>query len=757
MIKDKWVGRICAIVLALALIFTTILTYFPNVFPLQAAGISFDYETDIFDKSKIVTIDIQMDEDSWQDMLDHASAEEYYACDIVVNGMTYKNVGIRPKGNTSLSQIVSDDTTDRYSFKLEFDHYVDNQTLLGLDKLCLNNIMSDATYMKEFFAYDILTYMGVPSSLYAFASITVNGEPWGLYLALEAVEESYAERNFGGSYGELYKPETMGMGGGGGNAGMDNANMQEFISRFSEEELEQMKQQFENGGGMPQGMPENAAETEDATNGASQNTKDPSQNTSDQSQTDSVSQDENPQQTMPEEMNAGRGNGGMKGGMGQGGMSSGSQGGADLAYTDDEISSYSTVYESAVFDATESDFKRVITALKNISEGNLEGYVDVDEMLRYITANTFLLNDDSYFGTMLHNYYLYEKNGVLSMLPWDYNLAFGGFQGSNATDLINRAIDDVVSSQTSLEARPMIGKILEDEENFAQYYAYLDELISGYFESGLFEQTLDSTYELIASYVKEDATAFYTYDEFETAVDTFREFCNLRAESIRGQLDGTIPSSSKEQAADSGSLIDASGITISDMGSQGGENGGGKGEMNRGQGMGQMTFPGKAGTMTDDSAGDGTAIAGDESTGQMRPPVDGTAIAGDESTGQMRSPVDGTAIAGDESTDQMRPPVDGTAIAGDESTGQMTPPGEGAVPTGDGSTAAQGVDGNKQAEHPNAGFGNGNMPGGMPGVADPAANTQDTIKAYKMIGISVLCLMAGVAFAALTKKRRFHA
>ena len=28
---------------------------------------------------------------------------------------------------------------------------------------------------------------------------------------------------------------------------------------------------------------------------------------------------------------------------------------------------------------------------------------------------------------MIHNYYLYEEDGQLSMIPWDYNLAFGGF------------------------------------------------------------------------------------------------------------------------------------------------------------------------------------------------------------------------------------------------------------------------------------------------------------------------------------------
>ena len=33
------------------------------------------------------------------------------------------------------------------------------------------------------------------------------------------------------------------------------------------------------------------------------------------------------------------------------------------------------------------------------------------------------------------------------MLPWDYNLAFGGFHGNNATSSVNDPIDDVLSDR----------------------------------------------------------------------------------------------------------------------------------------------------------------------------------------------------------------------------------------------------------------------------------------------------------------------
>ena len=71
---------------------------------------------------------------------------------------------------------------------------------------------------------------------------------------------------------------------------------------------------------------------------------------------------------------------------------------------------------------------------------------------------------------------------------------------------------------------------------------------------------------LIAPYVAKDPTRFYTYEEFETGVETLRTFCRLRSESIAGQLAGTIPATEEGQAADVSALVDASSITLSDMG-----------------------------------------------------------------------------------------------------------------------------------------------------------------------------------------------
>ena len=63
--------------------------------------------------------------------------------------------------------------------------------------------------MKEAIVYDMYQYLGADASLYNYAEISVNGVYWGVYLALEAVEESFLLRNYGTEGGELYKPENM--------------------------------------------------------------------------------------------------------------------------------------------------------------------------------------------------------------------------------------------------------------------------------------------------------------------------------------------------------------------------------------------------------------------------------------------------------------------------------------------------------------------------------------------------------------------
>ena len=90
-------------------------------------------------------------------------------------------------------------------------------------------------------------------------------------------------------------------------------------------------------------------------------------------------------------------------------------------------------------------------------------------------------------------------------------------------------------------------------------------------------------------------------------MEALEDFCLLRAQSVQGQLEGTIPSTDDGQSADSSSLVDASSVDISAMGTM--ENGGGQRSWERGMGQSQEAVEGAGiSATTQDSAGQAPAI-----------------------------------------------------------------------------------------------------------------------------------------------------
>ena len=549
MAAHKKIDRICCAVLILSLILT-ILFMNGEALGLQASAATLGYETRLFDTTRVHTIDIVMDD--WDTFIEGCEDEEYEPCAVVIDGESYKNVAIRAKGNTSLSS-VRQLGSQRYSFKIEFDHYDSGKTYHGLDKLCLNNLIQDNTMMKDYLAYRLMGNFGVVSPLCSYVYITVNGEDWGLYLAVEGVEDAVLERNYGKEAGELYTPDSMSFGGGRGNGkGFD---MEEFD--FDADGFEPPEQgNFTPGDfpGSPPGdfqMPDNADGTPPEKPDAAADEE--ASAAVDETGTDAEASAQTGETRSRPEMPGG----GFGGGNGSDDVK--------LQYIDDDADSYPNIFDNAKTDVSGKDEKRLIESLRKLSAyEDLEDVLDMDAVLRYFVVHNFVVNGDSYTGSMIHNYYLYEQDGKLSMLPWDYNLAFGGFQGNDAESAVNDPIDDVLSD------RPMQAWIFSSEEYTALYHEYYEEFLQSADIDGL----IDEAYSLIAPYVEKDPTKFCTYDEFETGVQTLKNFCYLRAQSVTGQLDGSIPSTSEAQKESSESLVDASAITISDMGSMGNTMGG---------------------------------------------------------------------------------------------------------------------------------------------------------------------------------------
>lgn len=526
------------------------------------------YITEVFKQDELNSFEIEIDSADWEWLLENPLEDSFRSCTVTVGGKTFYNVAIKPKGNSSLSSVASTDS-DRFSFKLDFDEYVQGQTCFGLEAIALNNNMSDSTSMKEAISYDVYEFLGVATPQNAFAQVLVNGEAWGLYLAVEDIDETFMAREFGSREGNLYKPENMAMGAGEGNPmgiglpeGMD---MQEGMKLLEEMEIPE-GMELPKGLGLPEGMelPEGM----------------------DLADIKELAESGDVGKMLPK----------MRGDRS-----------TNLKYIDNQASSYATIREGTITKNTsDADFKNIIQMIASLNTGvDLEEHLDVDEVLKYLAVNTFLVNLDSYSGGMYHNYYLYEKDGKVQVLPWDLNMSFGGFMINDANEAINFPIDTPTTD--SMENAPLISKLLGNEKYLEKYHGYLQEILDNYVNNGLFEQEVEKNDQLISAAVKTDPTAFYTYNEYIAGVAELKLFMTERASSVDAQLAGTQPSTEYGTIESAVVMSKLGGMNIGGMtDQQGGGRQGGAGQ-------------GKVGEGTEEQGKVGNADQGNNRQGAVNP------------------------------------------------------------------------------------------------------------------------------------------
>ncbi|MEK8213166.1 CotH kinase family protein [Paenibacillus sp. FSL L8-0463] len=511
-------------------------------------------DSEVFPKDKVVDVKITLDPDDFQDMLDNASTEEYKTASVEYNGIKMDNVAVRTKGNLSLRSVVQMADSDRYSFKISFDEYV-NQNLFGITKINLNNNYSDASYMREFLTYELAESIGLPTPKYSFVNVYVNDELKGFYLAVEQIGDAYLERNFGNSYGALYKGVMTGQG-------------------------------------------------------------------------------------------------------------------SDLTWLGDDAS----LYTGLEMKSEKSNDDIVVDMLDELNNGtDYNKYIDIDDALGYIALNAVTGNMDSYLGGNKQNYYLYEDEGIFSILPWDYNMAFGGIGGSDVL------IDE--PTQGALAERPLVAKLLANEEYKTKYHEIIREMLDGYLQNDTFKARIQELDTMISSYVKADPSAFYTFEQYESGITSVETFMSTMASSVSKQLDGTLPSSGDGTGSGMGGGFGGAG-------GQAPPGANGAGAAAPGQGANGAAAPGQGaiGAAAPGQDANGAAAPGQGAIGAAAPGQDaiGAAASGQGAIGAAATGQDanGAAATGQD--------ANGAAARGQGANGAAAPGqgANGAAATGQGANGA---------------------------------------------------------------------
>ena len=536
-------------------------------FGIESVSGANGYEDRLFDTSYVHEIDIVMND---FDAMCGKADKTWYDCDAVIDGEKFSNISIRIKGNAGEVQSLG---SVKYSFRIGFDHRNSMESYHGLNKLDLNNSSGDCTFMKDFLVYEAMRGAGVPSPLSSYAFLTINGIDAGLYLAVESIDDAFLLRNFGKNYGNLYKPEceetayektllSVGrdpqvesgdvdiVGRSDENSGRD-VSFDDPMEHIDPSVLNSSDSASETSAGNRNGnvktQEDNGAEADNVIAPGDDGSETGSSGAPDEAV--EIQQDD-----------AGNSSAGIRDT-----IAIVKPNDIKLIYIDDDPDSYPNIFDNASQNVTGRDRSELIRALRTLSTGTDVGSaVDIDEVTAYFAVHNFVVSWNSYTGETAGNYYLYEKKGRLSMLPWDYSSAFGTYRSEDAARMVNYPIDTPLFRGLSGE-RPMFDWIMKDQRYVTAYHTAMRDLIDRYSGDNDISFRLKQIETMLTPYIERDQNKFASETAFHKGVNTLISFWELRSESVRGQLTGEIPSTFEGQAESPDLLVDASLIELIDM------------------------------------------------------------------------------------------------------------------------------------------------------------------------------------------------
>lgn len=173
-------------------------------------------QSDFYAIDSVREIRLYFFQSNWDEILDSlyvVGERERLAANVIVDGNSYLNVGVRYKGFSSYSE-------NRIKNPLNIDlDFIDNgQNHLGHKKLKLSNVIQDPSFVREALSYEVARkYM--PASRANFANVYINDTLIGLYTNVEAVDELFLENHFGTSDNAFFKgnPESLDLNGENSN------------------------------------------------------------------------------------------------------------------------------------------------------------------------------------------------------------------------------------------------------------------------------------------------------------------------------------------------------------------------------------------------------------------------------------------------------------------------------------------------------------------------------------------------------------
>ena len=104
----------------------------------------------IYNLDKITNVELSFKDENWQVLLEQLklNGKERLEADLVVNGVTYKSVGVRYKGNSSFFNTRSKGL-EKLPFNIKTDFKIKDQKIEGkYNRLKLSNVFADPSFIR---------------------------------------------------------------------------------------------------------------------------------------------------------------------------------------------------------------------------------------------------------------------------------------------------------------------------------------------------------------------------------------------------------------------------------------------------------------------------------------------------------------------------------------------------------------------------------------------------------------------------------
>ncbi|MCB0522726.1 MAG: CotH kinase family protein [Lewinellaceae bacterium] len=162
-----------------------------------------------------------------------------------------------------------------------------------------------------------------------------------------------------------------------------------------------------------------------------------------------------------------------------------------------------------------------LTRILNEEPGKIETVLNVDNTLWMLAFNNITVNLSSYIGQHSINFYLYQDDkGRFTPIVWDLNLAFGSFKNiGSGSDLKFKALTELDPLlHVENPAKPLISRLLQNEEYKKTYLSHLRRILYDYFTNGKYDERAKALQQLIKKDVESDPGKSYTTEEFNQSL-----------------------------------------------------------------------------------------------------------------------------------------------------------------------------------------------------------------------------------------------